>query len=691
MHRLLLLTIIAMTLLSAAALAADDKDPYLWLEEVEGKKALEWVKERSARDTAELEAVPEFEPIHQELLEIYNSSDRIPFVSMQGAWVYNFWRDAEHVRGIWRRTFLDSYLSDQPVWETVIDVDALAEAEGENWVWGGASGLAPDYRRYLVSLSRGGGDATVVREFDAVAKRWVDDGFVLPEAKSSVSWKDHDTVWIGTDFGEGTLTDSGYPRLVKQWRRGEPLDHARLVYAGEQTDVSVGAYTMHSPEGEYHLVYRSPAFFRGEYFLQLGDRLVKLDIPVDAQPQGVFKNQLMVSLRTDWTVADATYPQDALLAMDLDRFLAGHRDFEVLFTPEERVSLGGTTSTRNLLLMSTLDNVRSRLYELTFKDGQWDRREVTLPGLGSVGLGATSDDHDTYFLTYTDLLTPSSLYIKRPDQDPERVKTTPAFFDAEGMTVAQHEARSADGTMVPYFVIMPRGFEADGKNPTLLYGYGGFEVSMRPSYQGSTGKAWVERGGVYVLANIRGGGEFGPKWHQAALQSNRQRAFDDFIAIAEDLIARGITSSEHLGIAGGSNGGLLVGACMVQRPELFEAVVCQVPLLDMKRYNKLLAGASWMAEYGNPDTDDWAFIKQWSPYHNVQKGVDYPKAFFGTSTRDDRVHPGHARKMVKLLTDLKQPVYYYENTEGGHGMASNQNQRAYMWALTYAYLWKMLR
>ncbi|MEZ4387106.1 MAG: prolyl oligopeptidase family serine peptidase [Candidatus Krumholzibacteriia bacterium] len=689
MHRLMLLTFVAVTLLAAAAPAADD--PYLWLEDVEGAKALDWVKARSAKDTAELEAVPEFAPIHEELLAIYNSSDRIPYVSMQGAWVYNFWRDAEHVRGLWRRTFLASYLSSEPVWETVIDVDALAAADGENWVWKGAQGLAPDYRRYLVNLSRGGGDAVVVREFDAVGKRWVEGGFAVPEAKSEVRWKDQDTVWIGTDFGAGSLTDSGYPRLVKEWRRGEPLDQARTVFAGDQTDVSVGAYTVRTPEGDYDLVYQSPSFFSGRYFMLLGGHLVKLDVPEDAQPQGFFKNQLLLSLRSDWTVGDATYLQDSLLAIDLDRFLAGDRAFQVLFAPEERVSLGGTATTRDLLLMATLDNVRSRLYELTFSDGVWDRREVTLPGLGSVGLGATSDEHDTYLITYTDMLTPSSLFVKRPGEAPAQVKTSPAFFDATGMTVAQYEARSADGTMVPYFVMMPKGFQADGQNPTLLYGYGGFEVSMLPTYQATTGKAWVERGGVYVLANIRGGGEFGPRWHQAALQQNRQRAFDDFIAVAEDLIARKITSSAHLGIAGGSNGGLLVGACMVQRPELFEAVVCQVPLLDMKRYNKLLAGASWMAEYGNPDTDDWEFMQKWSPYQNVRKDVDYPKAFFATSTRDDRVHPGHARKMVKLLTDLGKPVYYYENTEGGHGMASNQNQRAYMWALTYAYLWKMLR
>jgi len=681
-----LLTMVA----AGGGLAADD-DPYLWLEEVEGEKALEWVNDRSARDTAELEQVPEFQPIHDELLEILNSRDRIPYVGIRGEWLYNFWQDEEHVRGVWRRTFLDSYVTDDPAWETVLDVDALALAEGENWVWKGGFSLPPDHRRALVVLSRGGGDASVYREFDLVTKEFVADGFVVPEAKSRVSWLDEDTLWIGTDFGEGSLTDSGYPRIVKQWRRGTPLSEAETVFEGEPGDVAVGGYSLHTPEGRYDIVYRTPEFFRGMYYLVLDGRLVKLDVPEDADLQGIFKGRLLVSLRSDWAVGSRTYPQDALLAIALDRFLAGDRDFEVLFTPGERVSLAGASSTRDHLLISTLDNVRSRVWKLTPGADGWQREEIAMPGLGSVGIGSTSDDDDTFFFTYTDYLTPSSLFLVRDGQEPRKIKSTPEFFDTAGMEVAQYEARSADGTMVPYFVFMPDGFAADGRSPTVLYGYGGFEVSMKPSYSATVGTAWVERGGVYVVANIRGGGEFGPRWHQAALQENRQRAFDDFIAVAEDLIDRKITSAEHLGIMGGSNGGLLVGAVMVQRPELFEAVVCQVPLLDMKRYNKLLAGASWMAEYGNPDTDDWQFIREWSPYHNVDPDADYPRAFFYTSMRDDRVHPGHARKMVKLLDDLGKPVYYYENTEGGHGMAANLKQRAYMWALTYAYLWKLLR
>jgi prolyl oligopeptidase len=427
--------------------------------------------------------------------------------------------------------------------------------------------------------------------------------------------------------------------------------------------------------------------------MRLGERLVKLDVPEDAQLRAFFKDQMIFSLRSDWTIGDTTYPQDALLAVDLDDFLAGQRTFEILFEPGERVSLGQIQTSRSNLYYTTLDNVRSRLYRLTFSDSQWSREEIEMPGIGTVGLrgGYFSDFSDSFFFSYTDFLTPSSLYLVRPDGAVTQVKSSPAWFDTTGMTVAQHEATSADGTAIPYFVVMPKGFEANGANPTLLTAYGGFEVSRLPRYSGANGTGWLARGGVYVLANIRGGGEFGPKWHQAAIQEKHQTNFDDFIAVAEDLIARKITSPEHLGIMGGSQGGLLVGGAFVQRPELFNAVVCAVPLLDMKRYNKLLAGASWMAEYGNPDTDDWEYMKLWSPYQNLDPEADYPEVFFWTNTRDDRVHPAHARKMVARMTDMGHRVYYYENTEGGHGSGTNMMARAYTDALEYAYLWMKLR
>jgi prolyl oligopeptidase len=682
---------ILITLFAATLCGAADEDPYLWLEEVESQKALSWAKERSEADTAVIEAVPEFEEIHAKLTEIYNSRDRIPTPAIRGAWIYNFWQDAEHVRGVWRRTFLSEYVKGEPAWEIVLDLDALAETEGENWVWKGAECLQPEYRHCMIGLSRGGADATVEREFDTVAKKFVGDGFVLPEAKHGIAWKDENTLWVGTDFGEGSLTTSGYPRIVKKWKRDTPIEEATTVFEGLVDDMVVSAYSQHTPEGRYDIVALTPSFFNRTNYLMLGGRLVKLDLPEDARMLGFFKGRMLVNLQTDWNVAGSHYPQDALLAIDLDDFLQGRRDFEVLFEPEERISLGRVGWTENHLLYSTLDNVRGRLYRLTPSESGWAKEEIELPGLGTVSIGSTGDVDDTFFFTYTDFTTPSSLYLVRDGTEPEKVKSSPAWFDAEGMAVAQYEATSKDGTKIPYFVFMPKGFEANGSNPTLLTGYGGFEIPRVPSYSGANGAAWVARGGVYVLANIRGGGEFGPKWHHAAMKEQHQNNFDDFTAVAEDLIARKITSPQHLGILGGSQGGLLVAGSFVQRPDLFNAVVCAVPLADMKRYNKLLAGASWMAEYGNPDTDDWEYMKLWSPYQNLDPKADYPEVFFWTNTRDDRVHPAHARKMVAKMTEQGHKVFYYENTEGGHAAGANLNQRAYTDALEYAYLWMKLR
>jgi prolyl oligopeptidase len=691
-------TVILIALFAAAVGLAADEDPYLWMEEVESEKALAWAKERSEADTAVIEAVPEFAEIHAQLLEIYNSKDRIPGPEVRGAWIYNFWQDAEHVRGVWRRTFLSEFLNEEPAWETVLDLDALAEAEGENWVWSEVGCLGPDHRRCMIGLSRGGADATVVREFDTVAKEFVDGGFKLDEAKHQIDWMDENTLWVASDFGEGSLTASGYARIAKSWKRGTALEEAATVFEGSVDDVFVFAFSDHTPEGRTDFVSVIPEFFRGTSYIKLGERLVKLDIPEDAQMRGIFKERMLISLRNDWQVGDSTYPQDALLAIGLDDFLRGERDFDILFKPEERVSLDQVGSTRNNLIYTTLDNVHSRLYRLTPTEEGWATEELELPGIGSVRLNRRgtpgsffSDSRDDFFFTYTDFVTPTSLYLMDREGTPKRVKTSPAWFDATGMSVVQNEAVSKDGTRIPYFVFMPPGLEADGVNPTVIYAYGGFEVSRLPRYSAADGAGWVARGGVYVLANIRGGGEFGPKWHQAAMQEKHQNNFDDLIAVAEDLIERKITSPQHLGIMGGSQGGLLVGGAFVQRPELFNAVACAVPLLDMKRYNKLLAGASWMAEYGNPDTDDWDYIKLWSPYQNLDKKADYPEVFFWTNTRDDRVHPAHARKMVARMTEQGHKVYYYENTEGGHSAGANLSARAYTDALEYAYLWMKLR
>lgn len=675
---------------SNVCLAADD-DPYIWLEEVENQKALEWAKSRSDEDTAVLKAVPEYGEIHAELLEIYNSQERIPTPAIRDDWVYNFWRDANHVRGIWRRASLAEFTKDEPAWQTVLDVDALAATDGENWVWKGASCLAPDYRHCMILLSRGGADATIAREFDTDEKAFVAGGFALPEAKLEVNWKDKNTLWVGTDFGAGSLTTSGYARLAKEWQRGTPLEDARTVFEASVEDVGAAAYSSHTADHRYDLVTQVPEFFRSTTFLMLGGRLVKLDLPADVELQGFFRDQMLVSLRTDWHVGDAIYPQGALLAIALDDFLAGSRSFDVIFTPEERTSLRQVHWTANNLIYTTLDNVRGRLFRLALTEEGWTHEEIEVPGIGTVSIGSVSEKTDDFFFTYTDFVTPTSLYLVRGTDAPKRVKSTPDWFDTTGMEVVQHEATSKDGTRIPYFLFTPDGFEANGSNPTVITAYGGFEVSRLPRYNATVGKSWVSRGGVYVLANIRGGGEFGPKWHQAAVREKHQNNFDDLTAVAEDLIERQITSPEHLGIIGGSQGGLLVGGSFVQRPELFNAVVSAVPLFDMKRYNKLLAGASWMAEYGNPDTEDWEFMKLWSPYQNLEEDADYPEVFFWTNTRDDRVHPAHARKAVAKMTDQGHKVFYYENTEGGHGSGADLNARAYTNALSYAYFWMKLR
>jgi prolyl oligopeptidase len=677
----------------ALAHAQDPADPRQWMEDVSGDKVLAWVREQNAVTKAELEASPDFDPIHKRLLSIYDSNERIPYVTKRGAYYYNFWRDSGHVRGIWRRTSPAEYRKKEPTWETVLDLDALAASEKENWVWKGELFVYPDYDRALINLSRGGGDSVVVREFDVRLKDFVKDGFSLPEGKSQVAWRDRDSLYVGADFGPGTLTDSGYPRIVKLWRRGTPIEKAQLVYECPQTDVSATGYASDEPGFHREFIHRSITFFSGEDYLVDGAKLVKLDIPADSQ-LGSFRDQMTLTLRTDWSVGGATYPSGAMIAIPWDKFLSGGREFAVLFHPGPRVALADASFTRHFIITNELDNVRNRLYVLAPQaDGTWSRTPLPAPEYGTTAAEAAEPESDEYFMTTTDFVTPSSYYlgtVGTPDR--ELLKQLPAFFNAEGLEVSQHEAVSKDGTKVPYFQVSRKGLMADGKSPTILYGYGGFEISETPYYSATIGASWLERGGVYVLANIRGGGEFGPAWHQAALKEKRQNAYDDFISIAEDLIKRQVTSPRHLGIMGGSNGGLLVGVMLTQRPDLFGAVVCQSPLLDMRRYSHLLAGASWMSEYGDPDDPaQWAYIGKYSPYQNTKEGVAYPRVLITTSTRDDRVHPGHARKMAAELEEEHHDVLYYENTEGGHAGAANNKQQAYMSALAFTFMLKQLK
>nr|WP_245593973.1 prolyl oligopeptidase family serine peptidase [Arenimonas metalli] len=664
-------------------------DPHLWLEDVEGKEALDWVRARNAVSEKQLAGDPGFDALRTSLLEVLDSDARIPYVGKMGDFYYNFWRDKQNPQGVWRRTTLAEYRKDAPKWEVLLDIDALGKAEGVNWVWGGADCLRPDYDRCLVSLSRGGADATVTREFDVSDKAFVEGGFSRPEAKGQMGWIDLDTVYVGTDFGPGSMTSSGYPRIAKEWKRGTPMAEANVVFEGQDEDISIGAYRDDTPGYERDWVYRGLTFYTNELYLRGQDGgLTKLDLPDGAQ-KSAFREWLSVELRQPWTTGGREHAAGSLLAIRLDDFLKGDRDFDVLFAPTANTSLASSSVTKDHVLLNVLEDVKNRIYVLTPGEGGWKREPlVGAPAFGTVGVSAVdADESNDYFMTVTDYLTPTSLLMGTVGQAPAPLKQLPAFFDASQHEINQHFATSKDGTKVPYFMVSRKDLQLDGDNPTLLYGYGGFEVSLTPGYSAGVGRAWLADGGVYVVANIRGGGEYGPRWHQAALKENRNKAYEDFAAVAEDLIARKVTRPARLGMQGGSNGGLLMGNMTVMYPQLFGAVVCQVPLLDMQRYHKLLAGASWMAEYGDPDKpEEWAFLRKYSPYHNVGQDVDYPPVLFTTSTRDDRVHPGHARKMMARMEAQGHDVTYYENIEGGHGGAANNAQSAYMSALAYTFL-----
>ena len=678
---------------TAPAATAAEADPWLWLEDIKGDKSLDWVKQQNVRSVHELAEVPEFKAMNDRFLEIVNSRARIPTVSKIGDLYYNLWKDAGHERGVWRRTTLDEYRKEQPAWETVLDLDSLANLEHENWVWHSATPLFPGETRCLVHLSRGGADAEVVREFDLTTKSFVKDGFELPEAKLSISWRSLEAVYVGTDFGPGSLTTSGYPRIAKEWRRGTPLSSAITVFAGESTDVSVSAYRDPTPGFERDFVSRAMTFYTNRLYLRRYGRLIQIDKPDDAEAD-VHGEWLLLKLRSDWTVGGQAWPAGALIATRFEDFLGGKRDFEMLFEPSARRSLSEYTLTKNTIVLNTLDNVKCKLSVLRYGPQGWMVAPIPgLPEFGTIDVRAADPyRRDAYFLTSADFLTPATLSLGTAGGDaPEKLKQSPVFFEAKGLEVSQHEAVSKDGTKIPYFQVSRAGLAMSGDAPTLLTGYGGFEISELPSYSGIRGAGWLEKGGVFVLANLRGGGEFGPAWHEGGVKEQRHHCYEDMIAVGEDLVKRRVTSPAHLGCIGGSNGGLLVGNMLVMRPDLFGAVVCQAPLLDMRRYHKLLAGASWMGEYGNPDDPkEWAFIRAWSPYQLARKDQKYPPSLFTAAIRDDRVHPGHARKMVAKLQTEGHDVRYYENIEGGHSGSANNREQAYMSALAYTFLWRHL-
>lgn len=665
-----------------------NEDPFMWLEEVHGEKAIQWVEENNEESLEILTKQPKYQDIYTKNLEIYNSSDRIPSPTIRGEFIYNFWQDADHVRGIWRRTTKESYLQGNPDWDILLDLDKLSEEDGVKWVFKGASGLFPDYSRFMVSLSKGGADAVAIKEFDANSKAFVEGGFQLSESKGGVSWLDENTLFVSSDFGEGSMTTSGYPRQVRIWKRGYQAADAPVIFEGETDDVSSFGYVLNKAENQYAIIRRGITFYTSQYHVLKNNVILKLDIPEDSDLVDILKDQVILSLKSDWEVNQKVYNQGSLVSLDYPDLLKGLHNIKLILEPDKRSSVLSASATENRLIVSTLNNVRSELYSYALKNGEWISTKVNAPEMGTISTGSVSGLTDEYFFWYQNFLTPSTLYFANAaNNSAKQLQSLPDFFNADNYKVCQHEAKSADGTMIPYFIVGPKEIEYKGINPTLLYAYGGFEVSMLPYYSAITGNSWLEQGGVYVLANIRGGGEFGPQWHQSGLKENRQRVFDDFHAVAEDLIDKKITSRKHLGIQGGSNGGLLVGTAFTQRPDLYGAVVCQVPLLDMKRYHKLLAGASWVGEYGNPEIpEEWEFLKEYSPYHNLKKNQDYPEIFFTTSTRDDRVHPGHARKMVAKMKDMGYNVYYYENLEGGHAGASTNEQRAMTSALGFSFM-----
>ena len=666
---------------------SSDLDPYLWLEEVEGKKSLAWVEEQNEETFTRYTKSNAFKEKYERIKKELNDDERIPSAYYQNGEMYNFWRDEKNVRGVWRKTSFKSYLKDEPIWENILDIDQLANDEGINWLYKGADCLAPEYKRCLIRLSDGGTDAVTIREFDLEEKKFVKDGFNTYPSKQNASWINEDQILIGADFGEGTMNESGYPMQVKLWNRGESLEEAKIFFSGSYEKIFNFPFVSIRPDGKYYGIIEGPTFFSEVLHLFDGEKLIKINLPQMIDIHGFFNESLILSIEEDWEI----FKSGSLLEINVNSLLANsidESDVKIIFEPDGQRFISGVSIGKHQLMVSMLENVNGIITRFLKKDDRWDSKDIE--GFQNSTMNIYGQDvwSDNSFISVSNFLEPSSIYHASDGADYKKIKSRKNSIDPEKYRVEQNFVSSADGTSIPYFLIYRKDIKLDGKNPTILYGYGGFQISKPPSYLGgSIAEYWLNSGGVYVVSNIRGGGEYGPAWHQSALKENRQRAYDDFIAIAIDLIEKGITSKDHLGIEGRSNGGLLVGATFTQRPDLFNAVICGVPLLDMYRYDKLLAGASWVDEYGDPDNpEEWEFIRKYSPYQNLKKGTEYPEVFFYTSTKDDRVHPGHARKMAKKMTDMGSPIVYYENTEGGHAGTSNIDQFSFLLALQLAYL-----
>lgn len=665
-------------------------DPYLWLEDVEGERALAWVHEQNNRSLPVLENDPRYAGLLNAALEVAQSRDRLPLGQIRGGYLYNFWQDPEHVRGILRRARLDGYAANAPRWETVLDIDALARAENANWVYQGAD-CDPSGVRCMISLSNGGLDASTDREFDLQTRQFVDGGFLVPEAKSNLGWLDRDTLLVATNWGEGSLTESGYPFILKAWRRGTPLSSATEIMRGEASDVSIAVATFEDETNDHiAIAVEAETFFETVYSLITAEGPVRITLPRKSSIRDFFRDRLIVTLEEAWTIGGRTYPTGSLLALPLAQATSATPAIEVIFTPNARQSIEEVQATHDAVLVAGFDNVRGRLQRFTFANGAWRAEQIQLPPTGVVHIAGASTSESRAFATFEDFLTPSTLYALNGART-RTVRSLPAQFDASPYVTEQFEATSADGTRVPYFVVRRRDMAMNGQNPTLLYAYGGFQLSQVPSYNAYIGRLWLDQGGTYVLANIRGGGEFGPAWHDAGLLTNRQRIYDDFYAVERDLVQRNITSPRRLGISGRSNGGLLMGVMLNQHPEMVHAAVIGSPLLDMLRYDQLLAGASWVGEYGSPNIPEQrAFLETITPYQNLSARENFPTVFIYTSTKDDRVHPGHARKYGARLAELGIPFLYYENTDGGHQANANLREAARRRTLEYMYLTQRL-
>jgi len=671
--------------------SSDENDPFRWLEAVDGKEALDWVIQHNNSTLEFLEKQEGFDAKKQAALKILTSDDRILYGELHGNWVYNFWRSAEQPQGVWRRTSYENYKDGSYEWQVIIDLDALSKEEGINWVWKGVSFLSDSSNRCLIQISDGGKDAMVVREFDLNTSRFIEDGFQIPEAKTEVEWADENAIWLATRFDDNSTTESGYPRILKRMERGQPLENAVFVYEVDKSHIAVAPLRVNDGETEYHLIRDEFTFFEGKYFLiEPNGNILELPIQDSDQLETIIEGQCIVQTRKPWKINGAEFSEGSLLSFSLEDFIKTGElgQVQLVFEPTETVAIKEVSRTRLALMVNFNDNVTNRVTCYSRKNGTWQASDINLPSNGTIDIVDSSDQSSLAFFRYRNFLTPDSLIeLDSTDESWHILQSLPNRFDPTGLVVEQHHATSKDGTSIPYFMIHRQDMEKNGKNPTLIYGYGGFEVSMNPFYLNTYGKLWVEPGNVYVLANIRGGGEFGPKWHQAALKLNRQKAYDDFTAIAEDLITNKVTSPQHLGIEGGSNGGLLVGVAFTQHPELYNAVLCEVPLLDMLHYHELPPGASWIGEYGDPRIpEERDYIATYSPYQNLKADTEYPKVFFYTSTRDDRVHPGHARKMAARMEAMGHPFFYFERIEGGHAGGANLSQYAELYALEITYL-----